>query len=76
MKCLILAAGQGKRIKHITKKFPKCLIKINKESLLQRQIRLLYRLNIKNITVVKGFKSKKINFKSVSLASGYILKTN
>jgi len=72
MKCLILAAGQGQRIKHITKKFPKCLIKINKESLLQRQIRLLHRLNIKNITVVKGFKAKKINFKSVN----YILNKN
>ena len=65
MKCLILAAGRGKRIKHITKKLPKCLIKINKESLLQRQIRLLHRLNIKNIIVVKGFKAKKINFKSI-----------
>ena len=66
MKCLILAAGQGKRIKQITKKFPKCLIKINKESLLKRQIRLLNSLNIKNITIVKGFKAKKINFKSVN----------
>ena len=72
MKCLILAAGRGRRIKHITKKFPKCLIKINKESLLQRQIRLLHRLNIKNITVVKGFKANKINFKSAN----YVLNKN
>ena len=36
MKCIILAAGQGKRIKKITKDNPKCLIKVNNENLLTR----------------------------------------
>ena len=65
MKCIILAAGQGKRIDQVTKNKPKCLIKINKETLLERQIKLLNHLKLKKITIVKGFMAEKIKFKSV-----------
>ena len=72
MKCIILAAGQGKRIKCITNKIPKCLIKINNESILERQIRFLNKYNIKDIIVVKGFKEKKIKLSSIN----YIINKN
>ena len=52
MKCIILAAGQGKRIDQVTKNKPKCLIKINKETLLERQIK--YRTN----SISSCFKNK------------------
>ena len=76
MKCVILAAGQGKRIKQITKKKPKCLIKINNETLLDRQIRLLNCLNIKKITVVKGFRAEEINVDSLNYVFNKNFKIN
>ena len=65
MKAIILAAGQGKRIPKVTKNKPKCLIKINKISLIERQISFLHKLNINDIIIVKGFKKKK-NFNKKS----------
>ena len=76
MKCVILAAGQGKRIKQIVKKKPKCLIKINNETLLDRQVRLLNCLNIKKITVVKGFRAKEINIDSLNYVFNKNFKNN
>ena len=76
MKCIILAAGLGKRIKNVTKKQPKCLIKINNETLLSRQIRLFRSLNIKKITVIRGFKADKINFNFVKYVFNKNFKTN
>tara|TARA_B100000029_G_scaffold516296_1_gene628508 strand:+ start:3782 stop:4507 length:726 start_codon:yes stop_codon:yes gene_type:complete len=65
MKGIILAAGKGTRIAQITKKKPKCLIKLNKKTILERQINYLRRLNVKDIIVIKGYKEKKINFKNI-----------
>jgi phosphoenolpyruvate phosphomutase len=65
MKCIILAAGRGTRIKKISKNKPKCLIKINNISILERQINFLRKLRIKNITVITGYKRKQINFKNI-----------
>jgi len=64
MKCIILAAGSGKRIKNITKKIPKCLIKINNITIIERQIRFLKKLKIKDIIIIKGFKKNLIKFKN------------
>ena len=65
MKCIILAAGRGTRIKSISKNRPKCLIKINNISILQRQFNFLRKLKIKNIIVITGYKKKQINFKNI-----------
>ena len=65
MKCIIIAAGKGKRIKSVTRKKPKCLLKINKTAIIERQIKFLKRLDIRDIIVVKGFKHKQINFKNI-----------
>ena len=65
MKCIILAAGRGTRIKSISKNKPKCLIKINNISILQRQFNFLCKLEIKNIIVITGYKKKQINFKNI-----------
>lgn len=59
MKCIILAAGQGKRIDQVTKNKPKCLIKINKETLLERQIKLLNHLKLKKSLLLKVLWLKK-----------------
>ena len=65
MKAVIIAAGLGTRIPQITKK-PKCLIRINNQTLIKRQIEFFRSLNINKIAVVRGFMKNKINYKSIT----------
>ena len=65
MKSIIIAAGSGRRIPEFSKTIPKSLIKINNKSLLKRQIDLMRKLNINDISIIKGFKSNKISFKKI-----------
>ena len=60
MNAIILAAGRGSRLKNLTDERPKCLIEINKKSLLDRQLEVLNSCNINNIAIVKGYKEEKI----------------
>jgi choline kinase len=65
MKSIIIAAGSGRRIPEFSKDIPKSLIKINRKSILKRQIDFMKELNISEISIIKGFKSSKINFKNI-----------
>lgn len=55
MKGIILAAGKGTRLYPLTLKFPKPLLKINGETLLERNIKFFHSNNIKDITIVTGY---------------------
>ncbi len=66
MQSLILAAGRGTRIAKITKTKPKCLININKKSILKRQIDFFRRLKINKVNVIKGYKQNKIAYKNIN----------
>lgn len=59
MRAIILAAGMGRRLRSFSSG-PKCLIKINEDPLLIRSIKLLRKNNIKDITVVIGYKSGEV----------------
>lgn len=61
MKVIILAAGEGRRLRPLTNKNPKCLIKLFGKSLLDWQIELYKKTKISDITVVKGYLENKIN---------------
>ena len=65
MKSIIIAAGSGKRIPEFSKDKPKSLIYINKKTLLKRQIDFIRKLNIDKISIIRGYKAKKINFKKI-----------
>ena len=65
MKSIIIAAGSGRRIPEFSKLAPKSLIKINNKSILKRQIDLLRKSKIKEIGIIKGFKSSMINYKNI-----------
>lgn len=56
MKAIILAAGNGRRL---GKEKPKCLIKINGKSILERQISILKKY-VDEIIVVTGYKHKMV----------------
>lgn len=55
MKGIILAAGKGTRLYPLTLKFPKPLLKINGETLLERNINFFHANNIKDITIITGY---------------------
>ncbi len=55
MKAIILAAGQGSRLGHMTDDRPKCLIEFNGRSLLDRQLDTLDTNGVSEAVVVTGF---------------------
>ena len=60
MKAIILAAGKGTRFGERTKITPKPLIQINNLSLLEHNISLLKKNNIKEIIINVSYKSDEI----------------
>ena len=65
MKGIILAAGEGKRLKHLTKNCPKSMVKLFGKSLLEHQIDVFRKCGIDDIIVVKGHKGEMINFSGI-----------
>ena len=60
MKAIILAAGKGSRLKNLTSKNPKCLLKFKGKTLLDHIIDNFLKNKINNINVVVGYKANKI----------------
>ena len=59
MQALILAAGYGKRLGKITKNIPKCLVKINSQTLIDIWLRKLHILKIDKIYINTHYKQKR-----------------
>lgn len=57
---LILAAGQGTRLRPLTDDMPKCLVPLQGKSLLERQLATLKSSGISNITVATGYRAERI----------------
>jgi choline kinase len=57
VRAVILAAGRGHRLRAVTGDSPKCLARIGRCSLLERQIRSLGACGIERIAVVAGFRA-------------------
>ena len=55
MKAVILAAGMGIRLRPLTEKLPKGLIKIGEKSLLEHSLDILSENGLKNVIIVIGF---------------------
>jgi len=60
MKALILAAGKGERLKSITKRTPKVMVKIKGKPCLQYNIELLKKYGITDIAINTHYLPKKI----------------
>lgn len=56
MKAIILAAGMGSRLKALTKDNPKCMVKVNNETLVSRILSQLDKCNLEEIILVLGYK--------------------
>lgn len=60
MKAIILAAGQGSRLGHLTDDRPKCLIEFDGRTLLDRQLDTLAANGVNDVVVVTGFRDDQI----------------
>ena len=61
MKAIILAAGQGRRLKHLTRDLPKCLaVVLDGKTLLRTQLDALKACGINDIALVRGHQADKI----------------
>ncbi len=60
MQAMILAAGMGKRLRHLTKNNTKCMVKVNGETLIERALRQLDKLELNRIVIVVGYEGKKL----------------
>ena len=70
MKALILAAGQGTRLRPLTDDRPKCLVELAGKSLLERQTTVLRRAGIQDLTVISGYRADQI------AARGFAMRVN
>ena len=64
-KSLIIAAGLGSRLKDKTKNIPKCMLDFGGKTLLQRQLSSYMKCGIDSISLVRGYKKDKINYKDI-----------
>jgi choline kinase len=56
MKAIILAAGRGSRMGHLTEECPKCLVELRGKTLLDWQLSALRNAGIEEIAIVTGYK--------------------
>ena len=55
LKAIILAGGRGSRLGKLTDSLPKVLMEINGTTIIERQIKILNKIGITDITLVTGY---------------------
>ena len=60
MKAVILSAGQGKRLLPLTTNTPKCLVNIDRQSIIEWQIDELAKCGIDRVAVVAGYHADQV----------------
>ena len=65
MKSIILAAGEGNRLRPLTNEKPKCMVELFGKSLIEHQINAYTACDISDINVVTGFRSDSITISNV-----------
>lgn len=65
MNAIILAAGEGKRLRPLTNDKPKCMVDLFGKSILQRQLEIFQSCGINDISVVTGYCDDKIVFDNI-----------
>jgi NDP-sugar pyrophosphorylase family protein len=76
MDVIILAAGKGNRLKPLTDKTPKSLIKLGKKTILENILDSLPEKKIKNVFIVVGHLSEKIETFLAKTKKNYLFEIN
>ena len=76
VKALIIAAGLGSRLKKHTENLPKCMLDFGGKTLLKRQLEAYNKNNIKDISLIRGYKKEKINYKGIKYFENTDYKNN
>lgn len=61
MRLIVLAAGQGERLRPLTDDRPKCLVELAGETLLDRQLRVAREMGLADIVVVAGYRAEQLH---------------
>jgi len=72
MKAVILAAGQGTRIRSVHGEHPKCLIEVDNTTILDHQLEALSMAGINDVAIVVGYEKEQIVNHVVSRKLGHI----
>lgn len=64
---VILAAGEGKRLRPFTDNAPKCMLTIRDETLLQRALYLLRNAGVSNVVLGLGYKKEAVQYKAYNM---------
>ena len=75
-KALIIAAGLGSRLKNHTENLPKCMLDFGGKTLLQRQLDAYKKCGVKDISLIRGYKKEKINYKGIKYFENTDYKNN
>ena len=75
-KALIVAAGLGSRLKKHTENLPKCMLDFGGKTLLQHQLDSYKKNGINDISLVRGYKKEKINYKGIKYFENKDYKSN
>lgn len=65
MKAIILAAGQGTRLKKYTENLPKGMLSFMGKTIIERQIELFKSCGVDDIIIVRGYAADKINYDGI-----------
>jgi L-glutamine-phosphate cytidylyltransferase len=61
-KGIIIAAGKSERLRPLTDHIPKCLLEVDGKPMLEHTLDNFKWNNIKNLSVIRGYKKEKINY--------------
>jgi len=75
LKAIILAAGEGRRLRPLTDNKPKCMVELFGKNLLDWKVNLLKKYGISDIIVITGYMSEKINLKQVRFYKNNLFET-
>ena len=56
MQALILAAGDSKRLRDLTKEVPKSFLKVDNKKLIEHHLDKLSEVGVENVTIVVGYR--------------------
>ena len=76
MKAIIIAAGQGTRLRPYTADRPKCMVEINGVSLIERQVKTMRDAGIDDIVVIRGYRGKQIQIPGIRYVDNPDFKNN